>query len=284
MEFFVFLLFLFALLGTLFVSETASIDPSLGAMQAGRESLQTQFGFLTSVFVVGIYVLHLVIGSPEAGRISMPLVHFISPFLLAGIGYYRLLQLPENTTEALGVTGSPLQIAALFASVLVISMILMRLSCARYMHNHRDIKWEITLPALIDGSFFRLMLQMRPLLYPPRRYRICPEGLLIEGWNYVKPVRFDDVASVKRIMGTSMLNTGHYYAGSVKELIRIDLRDSNKGLYISPLDAVSFVKYCATYVTPRRASGPASSTRHGISAAGRTHAGDQPLHDRGNHG
>jgi hypothetical protein len=271
-ELFTFLLFLVALLGTLLMGDTGATapapQPAGDAMAAGRESLVTQLGFLTSIVIAGLYCLHLAIAYSEVGHITPPAVHFFSPLVFAGFGFYRL-----SGKEVFD--GSAMQLAGIMAVIVIINTLLMHSARRRYLRCYRDTTWELVAPAAKDSGFFRLLLQLRPLLYPPRSYRVCADGLMLEGWHYANPIAFSDVQAISRVRGTGILNKGAYFAASLQNLIRLDLRDTMNAVFIAPVDPENFIKVCAPHIARRKPTGKASATRHDmIHGPGQTQGGD----------
>ncbi|HMO99090.1 MAG TPA: hypothetical protein PKE26_08275 [Kiritimatiellia bacterium] len=231
----------------------------------GRETLSTQFGFLMAVVVVALYILHIAFAAAEIKRITASPLHLFSPVIFAVIAYFRVVDSPGVEQSALSfVDGSIWQVAILVIGVALVTSMLSWLRRYRYMTNFDDIHWDMETPARYDGSYFSLLLHWRPLLYAPRRYLACPEGIVIEGWFYAMPMGFSDVHSMSKLSGAGMLNTGQYFASSAHSLIRLELHDMLKAVYISPENRDEFIRYCVPFIARKRASGHAPATRHGL--------------------
>ncbi|HMO03155.1 MAG TPA: hypothetical protein PKC67_10070 [Kiritimatiellia bacterium] len=236
--------------------------------------MSTQFGFLLSLGLVALYIFHLAFTLMETGKITATPLHLLSPCAFAYIAYIRTADVGNLEKTAFNfIDGSSAQAATLVAVVGLFVALLARLRTYRYMLNFDTTSWEINTPAAIDASFFRLTLQLYPLVYPPRRYLASNEGLVIEGWFYAKPIAFQRIHSLSRINGSTVMNSGYYYATSAHHLVRIELHDSTRASYISPVDRDDLVRFCAQHIARRSPSQRASPTRHGIQHASDTQSG-----------
>jgi len=247
-----------------------------GGLAVGENILSTQIGFLLSVGIAALYVFHLAVSFGEISRVTASPVHLLSPCVFAVLAYYRIDGIPNIRDTALGfIDGSILQVAILLVSVGLITSILARLRTYLYLESFDDVPWDIISPAPYNSSFGNLLLQWRPLLYPPRRYRACQDGIMIEGWFYAMPIGFNDVHALSLVSNSSSLNSGHYYASSTHHLIRLELHDSLKPTYISPMNREEFARYCAQHTMRKTPSHRASPTRHGVLRASDTHSFDK---------
>ena len=243
------------------------------AMEVGRNSLSTQFGFLVSLGVVALYVFHFAFAIMDAGKITASPLHLLSPCAFAAIAYYRISQTGGLQNSSLSfIDGSNIQMIALVFMVGLLTSVLARLRTYRYMLNFDATSWEIISPSLYDATYFQLIAQMHPLIYAPRRYLASNEGIVIEGWFYAKPISFSRIHSLSRIASSGIMNNGYYYASSSRSLVRLELHESTKATYISPTDRDEFVRYCSQHIARRMASHKASPTRHGTLHASDTHA------------
>jgi len=258
------------------------------ALEVGRNSLSTQLGFLWALGIVALYVFHLAFASMDVTKITASPVHLISPCAFSLIAYYQTSKTVGIENTALNfVDGSLSQAALLVIVVALITALLTRLRTYRYMLNFNDVHWDIVTPAVYDSSYFNLLWQLRPLLYAPRRYLACNEGFVIEGWFYAMPVEFTTVHSISRLANSGIMNNGIYYASSSHYLVRIEMHESNKATYISPLDRDDFVRYCAQHIARRVPTHKASHTRHGTRHVGdtansSTHGGQPGASQAGN--
>lgn len=242
------------------------------ALEVGRDSLSTQFGFLLALGIVALYMFHFAFAFMDAGKITTTPLNLLSPCAFAAIAYYRISQTRGLENSALSfIDGSTGQIVLLVIIVGLITSVLARLRTYRYMLNFDSTKWDIITPSPYDGTYFQLIAQMHPLLYAPRRYLASDEGIVIEGWFYAKPISFSRIHSLSRIASSGIMNNGIYFASSSHNLVRLELHESTKATYISPRDRDEFVRYCAQHIARRTPTHHASPTRHGTARASDTH-------------
>ena len=254
---------------------------SNNGINVGRNTLSTQIGFLWAFGIIAVYIFHLAFAFMEVNRITVSPFHLLSPCLFSVIAYYRIDSIPNLQDTALSaLDGSVTQALFVALAVAVITIVLARIRTYRYMLNFENEKWDIVTPALYDKTYFSLLLQLRPLLYAPRLYRACNEGIIVEGWYYAMPIGFNVFQSVSKLSSSGIFNAGMYYAGSTKEMVRIELLDSIKATYISPANRDEFVMYCAQHVVRKKASHKASPTRHGVHHSVDTHAPGDANHEQ----
>lgn len=229
--------------------------------------------FFWAVAIVGLYVAHLTTASASSDFISTPFTHLFSPLLFSMITYYRLFKLGQSIQV---VTGKPGEIAIWVVGVLTITFLVARLRMRRHLLAFRDVDWDITTPTLFDSTYFELLAYFRPLVYPPRTYRACSDGILIEGWLYVMPIPFDVINNVDPVRRAHLMSSGYYLATSSKSLVRILLAEHSEPLFISPLDREQFILYCDEKLAPKR-----TGTHHGdrTATARRTRAGQTSSRD-----
>jgi len=265
LELITFVLFLAALFLPFLIGHDgpATATPSQSAMQAGRDNLSTQFGFLLGVITVGVYTLHLAFAASDVNRLTASPVHFLSPAIFGLIAYYRVASVPGVENTAWGfINKSPAQRVLFVLGLLAVTIVLMFFRRQRYMKRFEGIAWDMVVPARYNGSYLKLIFEFRPLLYPPRQYRICSDGVLVVGWHYAMPIAFDDIHSVMRVGGTSMLTSGHYYASNIGEFVRLDLHDLRKDIFISPDNADGFVNCCLPHIARRKSSSNSTQIKH----------------------
>lgn len=255
-------------------------DMSALSLSSGHDMLNMQFGFLWAVAIVALYIMHLTFSFLELERVTASPLHLLSPCAFAVLAYNRIDNIPNLQNTALSsVDGSISQILVLVAVVGLLTSILARLRKYRYLLDFDDVQWDVTSRSVYDASYLGLMMLIRPLLYAPRQFRACSEGILIEGWFYAAPIAFNDVRAIATLNSASTNSTGYYYASSAKNLVRMELHDSLKPTFISPKDREDFVRYCVQHIAHRRPSRKANSTRHDMlhaadtRAGGTTHAG-----------
>lgn len=248
-----------------------------GSFTSGQDLLNTQFGFLWAVAIVAVYIMHLTFSFIEMDRVTASPVHLLSPCVFAVLAYYRVDHIPNlHNTSLSSIDGSLSQVLALIVVVGLVTSILARLRKYRYLLEFDDVQWEITTPAVYDASYFSMMLVIRPLLYAPRQYRACSDGILIEGWFYASPISFSDMRAIAILKTASTTSSGGlYYASSSKNLVRMELYDSLKQTYISPKNREEFVRYCIQHIARKKPSSrKADPTRHDMLRAADTRAGD----------
>lgn len=219
-------------------------------------------GFFIALMLIGLYVAHLLIAGASIDFISTPFTHLFSPIVFAMITYYRLYQISMSSSSTTTiVSGNPVEIILWILGVLIITFMVARIRMARHMLNFRSIDWEISTPTQFDGTYFELLSHFQPLVYPPRMYRACQDGILIEGWFYVMPLPFDIIQSMDATRGASVTSAGYYLATSSKAMLRLRIVDKTEPILISPKDRTNFLRFCEQHIAARKPI---------------THAGDQP--------
>lgn len=201
--------------------------------------------FIWALAIVGFYLAHLVIASASLEYISTPATHLFSPLIFALVTYYRLYAVKSRapSTTAI-VVGTPLEAILWVVGVLAITLVVARIRMVRYMLNFRHVDWDFSTPSVWDKTYASLILYLRPLIYPPRMYRACPDGVLIEGWLYAMPIPFDTINSVDAVQGAGFLQSSYCLATSTRSLVRLQLADKPEPILISPKDRAEFIRYC----------------------------------------
>ena len=252
------------------VSMAAETSASGGAA-VSTDPIKTQFRFMIGVGIIALYIIHLIIASSILSHITVSPMHFFSPAAFALIAHFRITH-----TEGFANAGfdflskSNSQAALIFVIVITATAILMWVRRIRYMRIYSGTEWGIASRAVYDRTYLELLMQMKPLFYPPRRYLAGPEGIVIEGWHYAMPIGMGDINSMKKMSVSGIMSAGDYFSGAMRNAVRIDLHDSRQGLFISPENPDAFIAYCEQFLVKRRSGGPGTSTRHGSSAAGQT--------------
>lgn len=217
------------LLALLFVITAIVIPIYLGSMQPVQEqelSLIEQAradklhrsgaddasaGFFWAVVIVGLYLAHIAMASASLEYISTSFTHLISPLLFSMITYFRLFELTEGSNVTMHVVkGTMPEILLWVIGVLAITFLVARIRMARHMLKFRDVKWQIVTPAKVDSSYFRLMPYITPLLYTPKCYKACSEGLVIEGRMYVMPIPYESIQSLSSVKRSAYTSSGSY--------------------------------------------------------------------------
>lgn len=239
--------------------------------------LKEQTYILWSIGICLLFVMHLALGGARLEMLSTPFIHLISPMVFAVLAYYRIYIVSVDMEKITLVTGQPGQIAMLIAGVFLLTFVVARLRMARYLHRFRDTQWDLICPSHYDSSYLELIAQFRPLVYPPRRYRACEEGILVEGWFYTIGIPFDMVQTINPIRAMGFAADGNYYASNTNALVRFELLDSGKPIFISPDGRDEFIQYCARHVARMRPSTNHHS-RHGTNpgVTARSSHSDEP--------
>lgn len=246
---------------------------AVNGLHVGQDMLSTQFGFLWALGILALYVFHIVFSTIEVNRVTASPHHLLAPCIFAVIAYHRIDAIPNLQDTALSmIDGTITQMATLVLAVALITSILCRLRTYRYLTDFDDVQWDVVSKSPYDASYLQLILQLRPLLYAPRRYRACSEGILVEGWFYAMPIGFDDIAALSIVNSSSAMGNGMFYSSSSRHLIRIELHDSLKPTFISPQNREEFARYCVQHIARKRPTRKASPTRHGMLHASDTHA------------
>lgn len=215
------------------------------AQKQEMASLAEQRSVFWAVGIIGLYLTHLIVASTSISMISTPFSHIFAPLAFSMIAYFRLLTFRGVGISSNIVSGSPTQIAFWALGVIVITLLVARLRMARHMLRFRHIEWEFETPALFDQTFWtRLLFTIHPLIYPPHVYKVCSEGILVEGWLYVLPIPFQSVISFEDVRRATFVSAGRYFATSTRNLVRLQLTESNVPFFLSPTDRIGFMRHC----------------------------------------
>ena len=208
-------------------------------------SFSDQVGFFWALAIVGLYFIHLLLAYSSIDMISTSFPHLFSPLIFSIITYVRLLGLRDHGGDMHIVSGAPLEVLAWIGGVILITIMVAMLRKARHLRRFKDIQWDLKMTSKVDGTFFRdLALTFRPLLYTPRSYRACPDGILVVGWLYLLPIPFSGIQGLDIVRRANYTSDARFYATSSESLVRIQPMDSKNAIYISPSDRDHFVAYC----------------------------------------
>lgn len=240
------------------------------AGDAATLALREQQHVLWAIGIVVLFIMHLAIGGATLEMISTPVLHLISPTAFALIAYYRSHTVFVQANKQTWMDGSPLQYILVGLGAIVLTLIIARIRTVRFLHKFRDVQWDIKHKAPYDSTYWQLITEFEPLVYPPRSYRACNDGILIEGWFYVMPIPFEMFQSLTAAAGMRHTTNGRYLASTAHNMIRIELLDNAEPLYISPENRQEFLAYCASHVARLRpqshsAKGTQPGTAHGTS-------------------
>jgi hypothetical protein len=253
------------------VPEPAQLSLMAQAQMAKGQSVTTWQGLgglYWAVIILGLYFAHLAAARASIDFMSTPFTHLFTPLLFSMITYYRLYvptEGPMLTTPI--VSGNPVEVLIWAMGVLIITFLLARIRMARLMLNFRDVDWAFSTPSLFDSTFLRLMLRIRPLIYAPRLIRVCPSGIVIEGWFYAMPIPFDSMHAMDAVHGAAFISSGYCLATSMKALVRIQVTEKAEPILISPKDRATFLKYCQPHVAIKRPSTRPGETQAGVAAS-----------------
>lgn len=264
------------LLAFIFVVVAIAVPAWLQYMQAAgqndmtlfaRTQLEQQRGMawqnlsdlIWALALVGVYIGHLIIAAASVESISTPFTHLFSPLVFAAVTYYRLYMIRGANVPVKIVQGSVLEMAIWFMVVVVITILVARLRMARHLLRFRGVQWDFETPAKFDATYFEMLVHFHPLVYPPRMYHVCREGLLIEGWLYVMPLSFDSLGAVDAPRSVSVTTSGLFLATSSRTLMRLRMLDKSELLYISPQNRAELLHYCEARIVERKPTGITSS-------------------------
>lgn len=235
-------------------------------------TLMEQRHVLWAIGITVLFVMHLAVSGTTLETISTPFLHLLSPMAFAVLAYYRTFSTIQQTAHSSPLNGSALQYALVAVSVLILSLVMARIRMARQLLRFRDIKWDLVCKSPYDRTYFQLITEFQPLVYPPRLVRACSEGVLIEGWYYLMPLPFSMFQGLAPVAGIRHAANGRYIASSTRNLVRIELLDNAEPLYISLENRAEFLNYCARHIAHLRAHTTGSPNRTRDTASG-THAG-----------
>ena len=210
-------------------------------------------GFFWALGIIGLYAVHIALSNLSVQYLTTSFTHLFTPVVFSMITYYRLYTLTsaENIKTPL-VSGSPVEIASWIAGVLIITLLVARMRMKRHLKQFKMMTWDLTCGTRLDTSYFSLMAHFHPIFYPPHRYRVCNEGILIEGWFYSMALSFEVMQGVDSVRMTGFTSNGLYLATSDKALIRIRVVDHPEPVYISPKERKEFVQLCERYIIEKK--------------------------------
>lgn len=203
-------------------------------------------GFLWAVAVTGVYFMHLTLASGRNTFNTTPGYYLVAPLAFAALAYFRLYQQAGayNLANPL-VSGSFLEISLWLVGTAFATVLLGRMRMLRHRIRFRNTAWDISTPTRVDETYYKALAWLVfPLVYPPRRYRACPDGLLIEGWLYLCPLPFTVIEEVDHVAEFNPIMKAEIYASSARNMIQIDLTDQPEPILISPRDHDGLLAYC----------------------------------------
>ncbi len=244
---------------------TATLDNPVAS------KLQEQTNILWAIGICVLFVMHLALAGASMDTLSTPFLHLLSPLFFGLLAYFRIFAVSNDAGRTnFFITGSAGQVALLFVVGLIATFLVARLRMARHLMRFRNTVWDKVEKSSFDSSYFELIAQFRPLVYPPRNYRASEAGILVEGWFYTIVIPFEMVQSISAVRTMGFSAAGNYYATNTKSLVRLELLDNGKPIFISPDHREEFIQYCAHHIARLRPS--AHHSRHGTSPGISTHS------------
>lgn len=275
------------LLSLLFVVAALAAPYYFFSMSSGddvQRTLQEQGHVLWAIGIVVLFIMHLALTGATLETISTPFLHLFSPVGFAVLAYYRTHAVLQDIGQTQVITGSAGQYALLVLAVFALTLIVARLRMARYLFRFRNIQWDIVSKSTYDSSYFQLMTEFQPLVYPPRVLRACNEGVLIEGWFYLMAIPFEMFQGLAPATGIRHASNGRYLASSTHNLIRVELLDNAEPLYISPANRKEFMSYCAQHIAHLRPHSSNHRSHHGDTTHDSAHGTARGTSHGSNHG
>lgn len=200
--------------------------------------------FIWIVVIIGLYMAHIWIARSTFEWMSTPFTNLTMPPVFAAILYVRLLQMGETSPVSYTLTGSLPEIAALTAIVLFLTAFIGRMRRNRELKKYAHMNWNWQTTADYDKTYIELIPFLHPLVYAPRHFYCCRDGLLVVGWLYVMPLPLRDIASAQ--LRKSLMAYGNSLCLATKNhnIIQINLRDYKTPVYISPKNSTMFMNQC----------------------------------------
>jgi len=248
-----------AILPPLYVcSRAAPVAP--GSLAAAYLALPEQnlvrqaiiYNVYWGIAVLLLYAGHIAITAATRRWISVPVAHMAAPLLFGGIALYRGTTHCGIGTAPPAASCSPPILAAWTVGLLSLVFLTGQVTRWRHVRRFRNEPWLVVSPARWDLSFVRLVPLLRPLLYPPTRYRLSEQGILIEGVNYAMSIPFDVIQAVEYSTLPSLFSSGFFLAGSSRTLVMIRLKDWSEPVFLSPAERDTFVTQAQRVIEARR--------------------------------
>ena len=182
------------------------------------------------------YLAHIVLNRISPNFVSTSIWMILAPVVFAFLGYYYLLcSYVWSGTESQVVTGAFWEITSILVMVLIVSILLARVRMQRVAIKLKGTKWDMELPARRStNGRFALMGRVETIFYPPRSYKLCSEGVLIEGWNYVIALPFEQTKVIRKRDKGDVASAGFYAVKSLDQLILFDILFSKEPILIAP--------------------------------------------------
>jgi hypothetical protein len=194
-----------------------------------------------------LFFAYLVSPNPFIEMVTLPLYDLFAPFVFSIILYIRLTGAVRVAgTSFRFIRGGALDAVLWLLGTCVLVAAALAINVTRNRLRWRKVKFDITSPTLRDKTFRRLLLNLYPLVYYPRSFRICADGVLVCGLHYLMAIPFTAVekVSLERNPATDILiGSSAFLATSTKRLIRLNIKGARKPVYITPKKHAAFMMY-----------------------------------------
>ena len=196
---------------------------------------------------VVLFFGYLFVPNPLLTRVNLPIFDLVAPFLFGLIAYVRILRASiKSRVQIPFVEGQVPDILLWIAGLLLLTLLAVVLNVTRHRFKWRKVRWDIKTPTTKDGTLRRLLVNLYPLFYPPREYRICPDGILVSGWHYLLSIPITAIESVRlerKANPATFISENAYLATSTKQLLRLGVKGFHKPIFISPKKSSAFLMY-----------------------------------------
>ena len=122
----------------------------------------------------------------------------------------------------------------LVVTLLGIGFLLSRVRLQRVMLNLRGEKWLAELPAAPASNVVKCFLRIHPFFYPPSRFLISENGVVVLGWHYVVLLPYSQIKSIQARTKGDLSGTGFYLTRSFSNLVEIQMRLVHDAVVIGP--------------------------------------------------
>ena len=205
----------------------------LGFVRGMANGMTRNAWFLMFVFA---YFAHLALCRIAPNFVSTSIWMILSPLAFSFLGYGYLLcsyiwaGRPGNVFQ-----GAAWELILILVFVLILAVLLARVRMQRVAINLKGTHWDMEVSAR-DATNNKLAVYARidPIFYRPRSYKLCSEGILIEGWNYVIPVPFEQTKSIRKRDKGDFSSAGFHAVRTLDNLILLDILFSKEPILIAP--------------------------------------------------
>ena len=175
------------------------------------------------------------LGRASKAFISTPFWSIISPAVFAVLGYMYV----QKAYGWIGVDpavysshwSEPVTLALVF---LGIGFLLARVRLQRVALSLRDEEWLAEVDAAPRSHFGLCILRIQPVLFPPTRFKISKNGVLVIGWHYIATLPYSQIKGVTNRGKGNLSGSGFYLTRSFEDLVEIQLRFEHDPVFIGP--------------------------------------------------